>query len=224
MDKIEERADKVEKKSGKAAENKRLKRNALLSTAFELFTEQGIAGTSISDIVEKAGVAKGTFYLYFKDKYDLRDRLIRHKASQILEAGFEALDGEGIQNLEDKIVYLSGNIMDQLSNDKVLLRFIAKNLSWGMLKYEFSNKSSTASESGGFVERMEDAFAQSDVKYENPELMVYMIVELIGASCYSSILESDPAPFEKLRPYILRSIRAIIKDQEIKEADVNESR
>ena len=26
-------------------------------------------GYTISDIVEKAGVAKGTFYLYFKDKY-----------------------------------------------------------------------------------------------------------------------------------------------------------
>ena len=55
---------------GKAEENKLRKRESLLDTAFKLFTEKGIHNTSIADIVEQAGVAKGTFYLYFKDKYD----------------------------------------------------------------------------------------------------------------------------------------------------------
>ena len=40
------------------------------TTAFELFTTKGLTKTTISDIVDQAGVAKGTFYLYFKDKYD----------------------------------------------------------------------------------------------------------------------------------------------------------
>ena len=51
-----------------AEENKKKKLENLLNTSFELFTSQGLTKTSISDIVEKAGVAKGTFYLYFKDK------------------------------------------------------------------------------------------------------------------------------------------------------------
>ena len=57
---------------GKAAENKQQKREALLNTAFKLFTTKGLHNTSIADIVEQAGVAKGTFYLYFKDKYTNR--------------------------------------------------------------------------------------------------------------------------------------------------------
>ena len=52
---------------GKLEHNKKVKKDALFNTAFELFTTKGIAKTTISDIVEKAGVAKGTFYLYFKD-------------------------------------------------------------------------------------------------------------------------------------------------------------
>ena len=51
--------------------NKQKKREALLNTAFELFTTQGITRTTINNIVEAAGVAKGTFYLYFKDKYEI---------------------------------------------------------------------------------------------------------------------------------------------------------
>ena len=50
---------------GKVEVNKEMKRNALYKTAFELFTTQGITKTTVSDIVNKAGVAKGTFYLYF---------------------------------------------------------------------------------------------------------------------------------------------------------------
>ena len=65
---------------GKAEENKLKKRESLLNTAFELFTTKGIHDTSISDIVEKAGVAKGTFYLYFKDKYDINNKLVAHRA------------------------------------------------------------------------------------------------------------------------------------------------
>ena len=52
---------------GKLESNKKKKEDALYNTAFELFTTKGTNKTTISDIVEKAGVAKGTFYLYFKD-------------------------------------------------------------------------------------------------------------------------------------------------------------
>ena len=57
---------------GKIEEKKKRKKETLFNTAYELFTTKGILGTTVSDIVEKAGVAKGTFYLYFKDKYDIK--------------------------------------------------------------------------------------------------------------------------------------------------------
>ena len=60
---------------GKVDENKKHKREALLNTAYELFTTKGTNATAISDIVRQAGVAKGTFYLYFKDKYDIKNKL-----------------------------------------------------------------------------------------------------------------------------------------------------
>ena len=70
---------------GKVDINKKQKKNALLQTAFDLFRDKGFAKTTISDIVSDAGLAKGTFYLYFKDKYDLRDKLIAHKQGSCLQ-------------------------------------------------------------------------------------------------------------------------------------------
>ena len=68
----------TEKKS-KVGNKKKKKESELYSAAYELFTTKGINKTVIDDIVKKAGVAKGTFYLYFKDKYDIKNKLIAHK-------------------------------------------------------------------------------------------------------------------------------------------------
>ena len=65
---------------GKVDINKKQKKNALLQTAFDLFRDKGFAKTTISDIVSDAGLAKGTFYLYFKDKYDIQNKLIEKKS------------------------------------------------------------------------------------------------------------------------------------------------
>jgi TetR/AcrR family transcriptional regulator len=53
------------------SENQTLEVNArqrLLETATELFAEKGYAGTSVREIVEKAGVSKPVLYYYFKSK------------------------------------------------------------------------------------------------------------------------------------------------------------
>ena len=70
------------KKSKKIIDKKELKTNKLLETSFKLFTKKGINNTSVDDITKEAGVAKGTFYLYFKDKYDLQDYLIVKKSKK----------------------------------------------------------------------------------------------------------------------------------------------
>ena len=77
---------------GKIDENKQLKLGALLKSAYDLFLNQGIAKTSVHDITKNAGVAKGTFYLYFKDKYDLKDRLVAHQAELLFLSAKQELD------------------------------------------------------------------------------------------------------------------------------------
>ena len=59
-------------------DKKKLKLDALLDSAFSLFITKGIEKTSVSDITKKAKVAKGTFYLYFKNKYDYTETFSIH--------------------------------------------------------------------------------------------------------------------------------------------------
>ena len=50
----------------------------LLAAALDLFVEKGFAGTRLDDVAARAGVSKGTLYLYFENKEDLFKEVVRH--------------------------------------------------------------------------------------------------------------------------------------------------
>ena len=60
------------------------KRDRFLSLAVEEFAAHDYAGTSISKLVERAGIAKGSLYQYFDDKADLYVYLVQHAQSVLL--------------------------------------------------------------------------------------------------------------------------------------------
>ena len=117
---------------GKLEMKKQKKKDALFNTAFELFTTKGTNQTTISDIVNKAGVAKGTFYLYFKDKYDIRNKLVSHKTSELFYQAYRAIIEQEITGFRKQLHFMIDFILDALQKDSSLLVFISCNLSWGV--------------------------------------------------------------------------------------------
>ena len=53
------------------------RRDQVLACATELFAESGYHRTTVGHIVERASVARGTFYLYFQDKRSIFDELLQ---------------------------------------------------------------------------------------------------------------------------------------------------
>ena len=181
---------------GKVDENKHQKMDALFQSAYDLFLNQGIEKTSISDIAKKAGVAKGTFYLYFADKYEIRDRLIARTASRLFQRAHKALETADIPEFEDKIIFIVDYVLNAMQKNKLILRFISKNLSWGI-------------------------FRHPTIKLRAPETMLFLIIELASSTSYSTILDNDPMSFEELKPYLNESIRAIIRNHIIEDTAEN---
>ncbi len=199
---------------GKIEEKKKEKKEALLLSAFELFTEKGIQNTSIAEIVKRAMMAKGTFYLYFKDKYDIRDHLIARCASALFDNANEGLQlyhTETWESLEDGIVALIDHIVGQLSENPILLRFISKNLSWGVL----SNVRIAGLENRNCGDIFKDLLERSGRKFRQPDLMIYMIVELVNSTCHNVILHNEPVTLEELKPDLNQAICSLIRQFEI---------
>ena len=192
----------------KIENNKKYKRDSLLDSAFTLFIQKGINKTSIQDIAAKSGVAKGTFYLYFKDKYDLRNILIAHKASQLFQAADIAMHKAGITDTIEQMLFIVDHIIDDLAQDKNLLLFISKNLSWGIFKSTLINSSNT--ENIDFYDIYTQLLNQNQYDFIDPEIMLFMITELVSSTCYSSILYNEPVKIEDLKPYLYDAVRNII--------------
>lgn len=203
-------------KMGKVDTNKKLKESSLLKTAFESFTTKGFSKTSITDIVNKAGVAKGTFYLYFKDKYDIRNKLISHKSSQLFKNALNDL-GNDLDDLpfEEKLIKIIDNIVNQLNNNQSLLTFISKNLSWGIFKSAITTP--VSEDDIDFSMIYKKMLDEAPNGFRDPEIMLFMIIELVSSTCYSAILYSEPCSLVELKPYLYNSIRLIISQHELKE-------
>lgn len=62
------------------------RKKEILDIAEELFVKKGYDNTSTSDILERAGIARGTLYYHFKSKEEILDALIGRNVQTILAA------------------------------------------------------------------------------------------------------------------------------------------
>lgn len=205
---------------GKVEENKQNKRSSLLSNAYNLFLDQGFNKTTISDIAKKSGLAKGTFYLYFKDKYDLRDELVAKKSAQILMEAVRALETrpEPLETFEDYLLALVDYILNYLQRNKMLLKFIAKNLSWGVFRHAVEVQQQKSDDEkdprenlGEFYNAFLNELEKNQYKCDNPELLLYTIIELVSSTGYSIILYESPCDLGTYLPYLHKSIHQILE-------------
>lgn len=86
----------------KRAEQRELKRQAVLSTAAQLFNEQGFQATSLDDIAARLNVSKPTLYYYIKNKDEILIECVRSALQTMLE-GIEQTRASGGKSIDQLI-------------------------------------------------------------------------------------------------------------------------
>lgn len=192
-------------KISKVEEKKQMKRENLLAAAYTLFIKKGFVDTSINDIVEYAGVAKGTFYLYFKDKWDINEQVIIEKSRLLFDEAIINTNDKRIDKFDDRIINIVDYIIETFKDNIDLMKLINKNISLGIynkvLESEYIN----------IREMFNNELKTYNKKIKNPDVTLYMIIELVGSSVYNSIINNIPLPIDEYKPYLFDQIRKIIK-------------
>ena len=194
--------------------NEASKESRLLETAYKLFTRKGVKDTSIQEIADNADVGKGTFYLYFKDKYEIRDILIYRKSKKLFNDAYKESKKQNFSNLTDQIIFIIDSVINKLIKNQVLLKFISKNLSWGVFNdtlenvYTISNEEDT----DGIYDLFIKGINEYKIKVDNPKATLFMIIELVSSTCYNSILYEEPEPIDEFKPKLYETIRKIIDE------------
>ena len=187
-------------------------RNSLLNSSFELFISNGIENTSIQDIAKHAGLGKGTFYTYFKDKYEIRDLLIFKKTNELFLSSYEKLlnTGTSIKYLSDRTVFVIENFINELINKPQLLKFISKDLSYGL--YKNALKELYNGSKNTLLDFFSKGIKRNGEKIKKPKLLLNMIIELVGSTCFNSIIFSEPLPINEYKDFLLDNVRVLIEN------------
>lgn len=97
-------------KGGRQAARKGERRDAILAAALDEFSAQGFAAARLDDVAKRAGVAKGTIYLYFRDKEALFQELVRSLLTPVVGSVEALRDADmPINVLADRMVELFVN-------------------------------------------------------------------------------------------------------------------
>jgi AcrR family transcriptional regulator len=152
-------------------------RKRLLEAAEHIFGELGYHDASIVKITETAGVAQGTFYLYFGGKKDVFDELVRDLNRRVRRAMKEA-SSQGETRLEQEILGFAAYFRFTAEHP-TLYRIIrqAEFVSPEMLHYHYDRLSR------GYVEALRAAVDRGEVAPLDPEVTAWALMgmgELIG--------------------------------------------
>ncbi len=98
------------------------RKEQILIAASKVFAKKGYHNTSISDICTKADIARGTVYLYFQNKNDVFDTLIKKFTNSMLENIAMFSDQESLTLQFNRNI---GRIMDIIIQNKDLTKIMA---------------------------------------------------------------------------------------------------
>ena len=64
----------------------------------------------------------------------------------------------------------------------------------------------------GIYETFMKGIKDNNVKLENPDVTLYMIIELVGSTIFNSIVKDIPLSIDEYKPYLYKTIRLMLKE------------
>lgn len=178
------------------AEKKRL----IMSTALELFVNEGFYLTSISKIAQKAGISKGLLYNYFKSK----EELIKEIIIQGLEDLFSTFD-------QDKDGILTEVEFESFINE--MFNIIRENIHYWKLYFALMLQPQVLTLIKGKLYEVLTAFMQTMEDYyrnkgeTNPHIKARVFGGLLDGIGFHYMIDTENYPLEEVKQQIIETFK-----------------
>ena len=181
----------------------------IAEVSLDLFREKGISKTSIRDIMKRAGFGLGTFYLYFKDKKDLEEKIVLDIFTDLIIKAEAKVDG--IEDNKDKYIAFMNYIIDDLMKNPLKLELISKNTNWALYaKVENDVRFNEADTTLKFVLKRYASMFPDKLSEEEQLYILFLTIQILLMTCKASFEKDSVLTIEEMKPVLFRIVEKIL--------------
>ena len=193
----------------KTNKNKKEKEKRIMEETIKLFEEKGIEKTSIRDIMRSTKLGLGTFYLYFKDKKDLEEKIVTDVMVDVLYDAERSCKGSSATERYNSFI---GYIIDYMSKNPRELELISKNLNWVLYsKVENDERFKDADTALKFIlSKYQELFSEKHTEAEQLYILS-LTMHIVISTCKSSMMEGSLLNVDEMKSVLFRIVEKIFR-------------
>ena len=185
------------------------KENKISEAAMSSFREKGIEVTSIRDIMSRTDLGLGTFYLYFRDKKDLEQRIVLDIMTELFyEAESTCVDSDQKKRYISFINY----IIDHLVADPLELQLFSNNLNWALYaKIENDDRYKEADNNLQFILNKYSSLFNDELSESERLFILSLTIHIVLSTCESALMPDSVLSIEEMKPALYKIVDRIFR-------------
>ena len=173
--------------------------HSIRDAAMRVIARKGMAAATMQEIADEAGIAKGTIYLYFRDRDDLVEKAFESAMNDLHGRVEEALEKEG--TFEEKLrALLAAQIGFFQANREFFRLYISLRYPEGSAQQQRRQKRHCQPQYKSRVERiaavLQEAMNRGEIRRMDPMRLALFIIEGSSAVIIERVLDEAPPPEE----------------------------
>ena len=193
----------------KSEDKRKEKENKISAAAMESFRDKGIEVTSIRDIMNRTDFGLGTFYLYFRDKKDLEQKIVLDILTELFYEAESTCKGS-----DPKKRYISfiNYIIDHLVSDPLELQLFSNNLNWALYaKIENDDRYKETDNNLQFILNKYSSLFNDELSESERLFILSLTIQIVLSTCESALMPDSVLDIEEMKPALYKIVDRIFR-------------
>ena len=180
----------------------------IIKAALEVFKEKGYEKSTIRDIMSRTEFGLGTFYLYFKNKQDLKEQIILDKAMDlVVHAENKCIHTDSVE----RYICFLNYIIDYLIENPFDLELISQNINWTLYtKIENDKRFIEADTTLKFILSNYEKLFSHKYSYSQKLYILSLTIEIVISTCKSAIMKDSILSIDEMKAVLFEVIKKIL--------------
>lgn len=193
----------------KSEERKKEKENKITTAALSSFRDKGIESTSIRDIMNRTDLGLGTFYLYFRDKKDLEEKIVLDIMTELIVSAEAKCKGE---DSKKRLISFFDYIIEHLIKDPLELKLISNNLNWALYaKVENDDRFKEEETTLHFILNKYSNLFPAILSDEERLFILSLTIRIVLSTCESALMDDSVLEIEDMKPVLYKIVDRIFR-------------